>query len=207
MTTSRSSPLSIDRDTERREVRRRGGHNQEPLPVRHDVHLRDRTGEGEQHSRRRKRRGSPGVTALTITSRTKQKNSSFPSARQCGLTPEPAVVHRAATGTVELIQASGDRIPLRDNTVDTVVTTWTLCSLAKVPSALQEMRRVLKPTPSVARPVDTALETNSRRMSFESAAESVAGQCGLRGRPLGEHYGEGPKPLADMCEGRAHVIL
>jgi ubiquinone/menaquinone biosynthesis C-methylase UbiE len=47
---------------------------------------------------------------------------------------------------VNLVQldASG-KLPFADATFDSVVTTWTLCSIAQVEPALAEMRRLLKP--------------------------------------------------------------
>ena len=46
---------------------------------------------------------------------------------------------------VTLIASGAESIPLEAGTLDTVVSTWTLCSIPKVDLALQEMRRVLKP--------------------------------------------------------------
>ncbi len=46
---------------------------------------------------------------------------------------------------VELIDLPGEEIPLADNSVDTVLVTFTLCTIADVRSALEGMRRVLKP--------------------------------------------------------------
>src|SRR5436190_735011 len=40
---------------------------------------------------------------------------------------------------------SATAIPLTDSTIDTVVMTWTLCSITDPLAALREMRRVLKP--------------------------------------------------------------
>lgn len=51
----------------------------------------------------------------------------------------------AAPFPVELVHGSADRIPLADASVDTVVVTWSLCSIANPWDALGEMRRVLKP--------------------------------------------------------------
>ena len=45
---------------------------------------------------------------------------------------------------VELLHQSAERIPLADRSVDTVVVTWSLCSIPDPSSALHEMRRVLK---------------------------------------------------------------
>jgi SAM-dependent methyltransferase len=50
-----------------------------------------------------------------------------------------------ATVPVELLQASAEAVPLEDASIDTVVTTWTLCTIPDAHRALAEMRRVLKP--------------------------------------------------------------
>jgi ubiquinone/menaquinone biosynthesis C-methylase UbiE len=47
---------------------------------------------------------------------------------------------------VEWIGASGEGIPMDDATMDTVVVTFTLCTIPDPGRALAEMRRVLKPT-------------------------------------------------------------
>lgn len=46
---------------------------------------------------------------------------------------------------VDLIGLSGEAIPLEKNSADTVVVTYTLCSIPDVQKALNEMHRVLKP--------------------------------------------------------------
>lgn len=46
---------------------------------------------------------------------------------------------------VNFIEGSAEAIPLDDHSVDTVVTTWTLCSIPQAVTALVEMRRVLRP--------------------------------------------------------------
>ncbi|MEK7642129.1 MAG: class I SAM-dependent methyltransferase [Patescibacteria group bacterium] len=43
------------------------------------------------------------------------------------------------------LKNSAEQIPLPDNTIDTVVSTWVLCSISDVPKALREIARVLKP--------------------------------------------------------------
>ena len=45
---------------------------------------------------------------------------------------------------VELFNSTAEHIPLPDDSVDTVVVTWSLCSIPDAPTALREMRRVLK---------------------------------------------------------------
>jgi ubiquinone/menaquinone biosynthesis C-methylase UbiE len=54
----------------------------------------------------------------------------------------------AVNGTdmdIEFIELPGEQIPLDDNSVDTVLVTYTLCTIADTEAALQGMRRVLKP--------------------------------------------------------------
>jgi ubiquinone/menaquinone biosynthesis C-methylase UbiE len=46
---------------------------------------------------------------------------------------------------VELLNASAEAIPVENQAVDTVVTTWSLCSIPNPGAALSEMLRVLKP--------------------------------------------------------------
>jgi ubiquinone/menaquinone biosynthesis C-methylase UbiE len=44
-----------------------------------------------------------------------------------------------------LVRAVAESLPLSRASVDTIVVTWTLCSIADVAAALREMHRVLKP--------------------------------------------------------------
>lgn len=46
---------------------------------------------------------------------------------------------------IELINASAETIPFDTATFDSVVSTWTLCSIPNVYQALSEIRRVVKP--------------------------------------------------------------
>ncbi len=46
---------------------------------------------------------------------------------------------------VEFLDLPGERIPLADMSVDTVVSTFTLCTIPGVVEAIQGLRRVLKP--------------------------------------------------------------
>ena len=54
---------------------------------------------------------------------------------------------RAAAGSVpvEFLSQSADQpLPLNPASIDTVVVTWTLCSIPNAPEALKQMKRVLK---------------------------------------------------------------
>ena len=68
-----------------------------------------------------------------------------------GLEPAPEMVARAkplaekAAFPVEFIDLPGEEIPLEDNSVDTVLLTYTLCTIPGTLAAMEGMRRVLKP--------------------------------------------------------------
>lgn len=69
-----------------------------------------------------------------------------------GLEPSEAMRDKAranidASGMeVRLIDLPGEEIPLEDDSVDTVLLTYTLCTIPDWQAALEQMRRVLKPT-------------------------------------------------------------
>jgi SAM-dependent methyltransferase len=68
-----------------------------------------------------------------------------------GLDPSPEMTQMAkrTAGSlpfeVEFIGLPGDEIPLEDNSVDTVVVTYTLCTIPDTTPALLQMSRVLRP--------------------------------------------------------------
>ena len=68
-----------------------------------------------------------------------------------GLDPSPEMTQMAkrTAGSlpfeVEFIGLPGDKIPLEDNSVDTVVVTYTLCTIPDTTPALRQMSRVLRP--------------------------------------------------------------
>jgi ubiquinone/menaquinone biosynthesis C-methylase UbiE len=68
-----------------------------------------------------------------------------------GLDPAPEMTRmakraaRALPFEVEFIGLPGDEIPLADHSVDTVLVTYTLCTIPDTAPALAQMRRVLRP--------------------------------------------------------------
>jgi ubiquinone/menaquinone biosynthesis C-methylase UbiE len=66
------------------------------------------------------------------------------------LEPNPGMIRLAARErarlklAVEFLDCSGERIPLEGSSVDAIVSTFTLCTIANVADAMQEIGRVLK---------------------------------------------------------------
>lgn len=54
-------------------------------------------------------------------------------------------VHKTQTKVDFITQSAEAPLPLSDASIDTVVSTWALCSIPNAVEALSEMRRVLKP--------------------------------------------------------------
>jgi ubiquinone/menaquinone biosynthesis C-methylase UbiE len=142
-----------------------------------------------------------------------------------GLDPSPrllAMARRAGRGTdsaIELIEGSAEAVPLDDRSVDTVVTTWTLCSIPDAPRALAEMRRVLRPGGRLLF-VEHGLAPDPKVRWWQDritpAWKRVAGGChlnraiaqlieeaGFQFERLDTGYMRGPKPMTFMYEGRA----
>jgi len=66
------------------------------------------------------------------------------------LEPNPGMRRRAELQRpsglqVEFLSLPGERVPLSDSSVDTVVSTFTLCTISAIDDALSELARVLKP--------------------------------------------------------------
>jgi len=120
---------------------------------------------------------------------------------------------------VEFVEGSAEQIPLETASVDTVVMTWTLCSIPDPVGALRDMRRVLKPggrllfvehglapDPNVVRWQDRLTPVWKRiggGCHLNRAIGSLIERAGFRLDRLETGYMRGPKPLTFMYEGSA----
>jgi ubiquinone/menaquinone biosynthesis C-methylase UbiE len=120
---------------------------------------------------------------------------------------------------VDMIEGSAEAIPLEDASFDTVLTTWSLCSIPDLSAALREMRRVLKPSGALLF-VEHGRAPDPRVTQWQDRItplwKPIAGGCHLN-RPidvlirragfeisdLRVGYMAGPKPFTFMYEGRA----
>ena len=120
---------------------------------------------------------------------------------------------------VELVHGSADRLSLADASVDTVVVTWSLCSIANAADALGEMRRVLKPGGTLIF-VEHGLSPDAGVRKWQNRLtpfwRPVAGGCHLNRKMddlvrgagftiahLRMEYVPGPRAFTFMYQGRA----
>jgi ubiquinone/menaquinone biosynthesis C-methylase UbiE len=141
-----------------------------------------------------------------------------------GLDPSAKLLsmsRRSAHGmpTAVLLRASAEAIPIEDKSIDTVITTWTLCSVPNVQAALEELRRVLKPSGQVLF-VEHGRSPDERVRRWQDRLtplwKRLTGGCHLN-RPIQQlleqsrfhieriqtGYMKGPKPMTFMYEGCA----
>jgi len=148
-------------------------------------------------------------------------------ARVIGLEPSPRLlamarqVERTGNGSVEFIEGSAEAIPLQDASVDTVVTTWTLCSIPDALRALSDMRRVLRPgghllfvehgrapDPNVIWWQDRLTPVWKRLgggCHLNRAIGTLIEGAGFQFDRLETGYMRGPKPMTFMYEGSARL--
>jgi ubiquinone/menaquinone biosynthesis C-methylase UbiE len=126
----------------------------------------------------------------------------------------------AASGIpVELLLGSATTIPLADNAVDTVVMTWTLCSIPNPLAALREIRRVLKPSGNLCfvehgLSPDPSVERWQRRLTppwrriaggchLDRKMDDLILQAGFDLTDLHLEYAAGPRAMSYMYQGCA----
>jgi ubiquinone/menaquinone biosynthesis C-methylase UbiE len=126
---------------------------------------------------------------------------------------------RRSSSPVRFVEASAEEIPLDDKSVDTVVTTWTLCSIPAAHQALSEMKRVLKPGGRLLF-VEHGLSPDPKVRKWQDwltpAWKRIGGGChlnrpirtlienaGFRITELETGYIKGPKPMTYLYHGRA----
>ncbi len=123
---------------------------------------------------------------------------------------------------VDFLSRSGEDIPCEDNYFDSAVITWTLCTIANPARALEEIRRVLKPSgkmifaehglspdAGVARwqsRINPVWKVIAGGCNLNRKIDELIGQAGFRFDSLAEGYIPGPKFATYNYRGVARVI-
>src|SRR5258708_3077753 len=129
---------------------------------------------------------------------------------------------REAPVCIELLKGSGEALPLDDRSVDTVVMTFTLCTIPDAAKAVAEIRRVLKPDgtllfaehgrapdPGVARWQDRMTPIWKRMgggWQLNRQPDVLIRSAGFAIDALEVGYLKGPRPMTYVYEGRAHIV-
>lgn len=148
--------------------------------------------------------------------------------RVYGLDPSPELqkmarkrMARQAIKVEFLLQSAEDDLPLSDKSIDTVVMTWTLCSIPDPVKALRQMKRVLKPDGRLIF-IEHGRAPDSRVAAWQDRLNPVwkriGGGCnlnrktdellvgaGFRIDELRTTYLPGPRPMTYTYQGFAHV--
>jgi ubiquinone/menaquinone biosynthesis C-methylase UbiE len=120
---------------------------------------------------------------------------------------------------VEYVDLDGQALSLESDSIDHVLTTWTLCSIPDVDRALSEVRRVLRsgglfhfvehgrsPDPNVAA-WQNRLTPIQRRIAggchLNRPIDQLVLSSGLELTRLENYYAKGPRPFGYMFEGVA----
>src|SRR5689334_4848846 len=120
---------------------------------------------------------------------------------------------------VSLLRASSENLPVADVVFDTIVITWTLCSIPNPIAALTELRRVLKPGGRLIF-VEHGLSTEIRTARWQHRLtpywRRISGGChldrktddliraaGFQIDAVETGYMTGPKPLTFIYQGSA----
>lgn len=120
-----------------------------------------------------------------------------------------------------LSQSAEETLPLPDKSVDTVVITWTLCSIAEPPKALRQMKRVLKPGGRLifvehGRAPDSKVAAWQDRLTplwkrigggchLNRKVDALLTEAGFTIDELRTAYLPGPRPMTYTYQGFAHV--
>jgi ubiquinone/menaquinone biosynthesis C-methylase UbiE len=142
-----------------------------------------------------------------------------------GLDPSPRLLEmadeaaRRSSVPVELIEGTAEAIPIEAASIDTVVTTWTMCSIPNLDQALQEVRRILRPSGRLLF-VEHGLSPDPRVAWWQDrltpvwmhlsggchlnrAIEDVIKRAGFSIEQLDKGYLTGPKIMTFVYEGLA----
>lgn len=125
----------------------------------------------------------------------------------------------AVSATINHVGLDGAQLNLPDESVDCVLSSYTLCTIPDVDAALLEVHRVLKPGGALhflehGRAPTESVRAWQRRIhpihsriaagcSLDRPIDDLISNAGLIIRELETGYGQGPRPFSYLYRGRA----
>ncbi len=121
---------------------------------------------------------------------------------------------------IEFVTRGAEQLPFEDRSFDCVVSTWTLCSIARAAEALAELRRVLRPDGELVF-IEHGLSPDTRTAAWQGRLNPLWNRCsggchlnrpidrmiraaGFRIKRLETGYLiQGPRPMTFHFQGRA----
>ncbi len=120
---------------------------------------------------------------------------------------------------VAVVEGTAEAMPFENASFDTVLTTWSLCSISDVRAALREVRRVLKPAGALifiehGRAPDKSIARWQDRLTpfwspisggchLNRSIDLLIQEAGFTVCELRRGYIPGPKPFTFVYDGRA----
>jgi len=120
-----------------------------------------------------------------------------------------------------LSQSAEEPLPFPSKSMDSIVMTWTLCSIPNAPKALEQMKRVLKPTGNLifvehGRAPDRGVAVWQDRLNptwkrigggchLNRKVDELITKAGFRITDLRTFYLPGPRPMTYTYQGLAQV--
>lgn len=158
-----------------------------------------------------------GLNLPFYSSEVRRVHGVDPSAELQRLARKRAAGHSAEIDFV--LQSADEPLPFGDASMDTVVMTWTLCSIPNPPKALGEMRRVLKSTGRLifiehGRSPDRGVAAWQDRLTpawkrigggchLNRKVDELIEQAGFQMQELRNFYVRGLRPMTYMYQGIA----
>ncbi|HEV2549452.1 MAG TPA: class I SAM-dependent methyltransferase [Stellaceae bacterium] len=148
--------------------------------------------------------------------------------RVVGVDPSSELLHfaeeraRETANSVELLNGTGESLPIEDHSIDTAVLTFTLCTVENATATLAEIRRVLRPSGKLlfaehGRAPETKVARWQDRLT--PLWSHIAGGCHLNRKPddliratgfrlerVETGYLKGPRPMTFVYSGNARPI-
>ena len=120
-----------------------------------------------------------------------------------------------------LSQSAEEPLPFPNESMDSIIITWTLCSIANAPKALEQMKRVLRPSGHLifvehGRAPDRGVAVWQDRLTptwkrigggchLNRKVDELITKAGFQITDLKTSYLPGPRPMMYTYQGLAHV--